>query len=123
MRLQKRPGKQNRKRKPSALSWQSLPPMLDEQEAAQQRTATVGNGQTFEIIDGKPTFFLVIPCEQADKPDKATPLYLVNENKLGGAESGVWQCRECTRIFHTRRSWEKHKGIRWITGPEIKVCA
>lgn len=111
------PVNKNAKRKPSALSRKPMPKMLDRQKEPQQGTKTI------EIVDGVPQFYLVVPCAPAEKPDRVTPLYLVEENEFGGAESGVWQCRECTRIYNSRRSWEKHKCIRWITGPEIKVCA
>lgn len=55
-------------------------------------------------------FYLTIPCTHG-KPDRLTPLYLVEENALGGAESGVWQCRDCGSMHYTRKSWAKHVGL------------
>lgn len=78
--------------------------------------------KTVEIENGDARFYIIVPCAPAEKPDRVTPLYLVVENELGGPESGVWQCQECTAIFRNRRSWEKHKGIDWIVQSGTKVC-
>jgi len=56
-------------------------------------------------------FVLTIPCEPAKGPDRIKPLLLVEENEFGGPERGVYQCEQCTRIFETRKAWEKHAGM------------
>ncbi len=55
-------------------------------------------------------FYLTIPCSTG-KPDRLTPLYLVETNALGGGESAIWQCRDCGSVHHTRKSWAKHVGL------------
>lgn len=59
-----------------------------------------------------PQFFLTIPCEPKSKPDTYEPNYRVKLNEFGGVECGTWQCRECGRIYHTRRKWATHKGMK-----------
>src|SRR6266478_698763 len=62
--------------------------------------------------DGLPEhMYLVIPCRAANKPDRIVPLLLVETNEFGGPERGVYQCEQCTRIYHTRKAWAKHAGM------------
>lgn len=75
--------------------------------------------KTIEIIDGIPHFFIIVPCEKG-KPDRLEPLLLIAPCKCGRkfCQSVRYECEDCKVIFRSRRSWEKHKGIKWIV-PEI----
>jgi hypothetical protein len=59
---------------------------------------------------GAEALMLVIPCELG-KPDRIKPLLLVETNEFGGPEHGVYQCEQCTRIYHTRKAWALHAGM------------
>jgi hypothetical protein len=57
-----------------------------------------------------PEFFLTVPC-QVGKPDRKTPELLVTLGEHGKVLSACYQCRECTMIFYSRKSWMKHAGM------------
>lgn len=75
-------------------------------------SSSIGNGKTIEVINGETCFFIVVPCEMPGKRDTYEPIYRVKLNEFGGVECGTWQCAECRRIFYTRRSWARHKGMK-----------
>lgn len=85
------------------LSRQPLPPLLGGSKEKQPDTEAL---------------VLTIPC-RVDKPDKTKPLLLVLPCPCGKKRciTTVYQCEDCTRIFHNRRSWDRHKGIDWIVAP------
>lgn len=102
-------------------------PSLSEKQGGSRKTLWTlpgtpqGRKQTSQEII-REALDLVIPC-RVDKPDRIKPIFLVVENALGGGESAVWQCEQCTMIFHSHNAWKRHAGLVPNLGSSCKEGA